>query len=607
MSDADEYQPLAAQPSETHGLGEPDSSDFNIRYLDDLFSYETQKVVVIRDRRLGCLYYFICSVIFCYVVIFQILYCNEHFPRKSVTGNSRLLIQQPTQGNCDPENVGCKSDFQNLEDLPYCKEYTKGEKLAGAKPCVFADRNSIAPNGMLEAHLLIPTQVISTVQNKGCEPTAKNGHSCDNEYDTNGTSQTAYVADIERYMLHISHSYTRIHLTDGGVSDSARGYYLECDKNGEGDGGSSFKNWAYDLGQIRCDGKVNRKEVKCLTEACPFLKGEDDDKSLLQKASSLVMRGRKLGASLLTHAAKSLYPHEKHGKHDVDPTISQHQGHRHHKHHRKKLVRTPYAIDAKGAIHLETTSDGNHSRQAIEANVAQIGSQGKALLEGVRHQSKENPGVRETGIWGEPGGDVITIQKILDLCDVSLDSTRNQEGIALREAGTVIEIEAYYSNLHPWVSTFGDTTVEYEYRVTRRPVETFSNSVFSKYQPNFPAQRIVEDRFGLYVIVKVGGEFGDFSLVYCLVLIASSTALMRVAVLLVDKIALYFMRMKELYNDSKYQYTERVYDMQKNLEWLTNLDVGEDSDTPGSLAEEIAPGRSSTARASTADSGAGGF
>lgn len=614
---SDDYRPLAGEASEgghqsnngsDHGVGgggaRIDSSDFSFRYLDDALSYETQKVVVIRDRRLGFLYYALCSAIFGYVVIWQILYCNEHFPRKDVTGTSRLVIQQPTQGFCDPDNVGCLSDFQKLEDLPYCKEYTKGEKREDAKPCVFADRNSIAPNGMLEAHLLIPTQVTSTIQNKGCEPSSSNEHSCENEYDINGTSQTAYVADIERYMVHLSHTYTRIHSEDEGTNEFVRGYYLQCHQNEES--GLNVRSKVYGVGQLRCDGKVERKEIECLTEECPFLK-DDDGKSFVQQAASLVTRGRKLGASLLLNAAESLDPDEEHRKHvSKSETPGPHHGHHHR--HRKKLVRTPYEIDAKGTIHLDK-ADGAKQEPQKDATKLHAAASGKVLLETKRHQAHENPGARGAGVWGEAQGDVITVQKILELCDLTLDGTLNHDGTPLRQAGTVIEIEAFYTNLHPWVSSFGDTTVEYEYRVTRRPVEKFSNSVFSKFQPNFPAQRIIEERTGLYVIVKIGGEFGHFSLVYCMVLIASAAGLMRVATVLVDKVAIYVMQMKEVYADSKYQLTERVYDMQKNLDWLANMEVSdvdavdavddapEMTTTRGSLRE--AAGQSSTGRAST--------
>jgi hypothetical protein len=207
----------------------------------------------------------------------------------------------------------------------------------------------------------------------------------------------------------------------------------------------------------------------------------------------------------------------------------------------------------------------------------------------------------KAGVWALPKVDVFTIGKILSLCDMDLDATRNDAGKSLREAGTVITIEAIYSNMHPWTSFFGNLDVEYEYRVTRRPVEEMATEMYSQYQPNFPAQRILEHRHGLYIVVKIGGEFGSFSMAYLFVLLATSAGLMTIANLGVDKIAMWFMKMRSTYKDAKYHYTDRVYEMQKNLDDLDNMvDL---LDVPASDAASEA---SASHAASGADDAGGG-
>jgi len=559
-------------------------------HLDDVLSYQTQKVVVIRDRRLGCLYALICAVIIIYVGVFQLLFSNEHFPRKVVTGTSRLTIQQPTKDGCDPNVEGCKSDFKSLEQLEYCKEYMGDTQLTGSyrKPCVFADRHSMAPNGMLEAHLLIPTVVESEVENKGCEPSLANGHNCDEEYKSNPSKESVFVADIENYMIHISHTYTR--LSENGASDDVEGYYLECEKDGS-KGGPDMERIVYGTGELKCDGKVNRRPVECLNRDCSFLTQERSSMGMsgfsktkpAEAVASLVQgwarHGRRHVASMLSRAARMLNGKEM----DQDAQEQESEDHHQHRHaarhghhHQRHMIRNAQkvTIGSDGHFISDKALSTRVNSSAVPVTPFSVDSkkaenQTKAeshMVQGTPLKEK-----MKAGVWALPKADVFTIGKILALCDLDLDATRNSAGKSLREAGTVITIEAIYSNMHPWTSFFGNVDVEYEYRVTRRPVEEMATEMYSQYQPNFPAQRILEHRHGLYVVVKIGGEFGSFSMAYLFVLLATSAGLMKVANVLVDKIAMWFMKMKSTYKDAKYHYTERVWEMQKNLDDLDNM------------------------------------
>jgi len=608
---------------------EADASEWDFRNVDDLLAYETPKVVVIRDRRLGCLYYFIVTLIATYVGVFQIMYCNEHFPKKAVTGTSRLIVQQPTKANCMPDNPECKSEFKSLEQLEYCKEFVGETKLNPSyqKPCVYADQHSIAPNGMLEEHILVPTIVESEVQNKGCEPSPGNGHKCDNEYTGSGTKDKVFVADIEDYMLHISHTFTR--MSDSGANTDVQGYYLECDKSGEA-GGLDMERTVYGTGDLKCDGKVLRKPVECLHKDCPFLDNPETmyDKvgevetmtqsmSLFQP-SSWIRHGRRAAAALLSKAASKLRGDEddveqaKDSKSTDDAQHNHRRGHHHqHQHHRQhNSQRRKLAINADGQflpddkarlVRSEGGVNNTHPDSAVLKQSKQDAVPEPAVNEDAAPWTDEASATplsskMKEGVWALPNSDVFTVSKLLELCDLDMDSTKNSDGKSLREAGTVITIEAVYSNLHPWTSCVGNVGVEYEYRVTRRPVSDFGDEVYSQYQPNFPAQRILEQRHGIYVIVKIGGQFGSFSPSYLFVLIATSLGLMVVAQKVVDKVSMWFMKMKETYYSAKYQYTERVWDMQKDLDALNNLNF-DALDEPDEAAGTASTG---------ADEGAGG-
>jgi hypothetical protein len=464
---------------------------------------------------------------------------------------------------------------------------------------------------MVENHVLIPTMVESTLEQKGCQPSSANGYSCDDEYKIgDATTQSALVADIERYTIHVSHAYTRLAARGDGAD--APGFYLECDKSGKG-GGIDLVTSMYGTGELECDGEVLTKEIQCLHHDCPFL---HEDASLLQKtskrASSWIWRSRQLGASLLTGAAEILYPARQsgeepaaHGSRANHSRAHEAHGHIHsrkHRHH-QKLMRTPYSIDAKGTIHANVVGDDDASQSY--ANQPLNGE----VLEQKREIEGQHSSVRDGGVWGERAGDVFTIEKLLQLADSSLDGTVLQDGKPLRHAGSVIEIETYYTNLHPWSSSFGNMDVKYEYRVTRRPFEEMRSTLFSQYQPDFPAKRNIEERHGIYVIVKISGEFGSFSLLYFAVLLASAAGLMRAAVVIVDWIATHVMKMKEVYIDAKYQYTERVWEMEKDLDAMAAMrTMPSDSSGAGTplLQETQERQESAERRFSSGDAGAGG-
>jgi hypothetical protein len=59
--------------------------------FNSAFVYQTQKQVVIHDRKLACIYFSLLLLVFVWVVGFQILWGNEHFQLFDVTGSARVL------------------------------------------------------------------------------------------------------------------------------------------------------------------------------------------------------------------------------------------------------------------------------------------------------------------------------------------------------------------------------------------------------------------------------------------------------------------------------------------------------------------------------------
>lgn len=456
--------------------------------FDELLAYETPRIVRIRDARLGALYYLLVLAILLYVIGYQILMNNSHFERRDVLGTPRMTMQQPTKGNCNPNEMGCKSDFDSLEALPYCKEYMGDakDKAADQKPCIFADQHTLAPYGMLGDTLLVPTRIDYMRETKGCTPAPGNGWTCDNEYRPDPHPTSTYIADVQDYGILIAHTFKRD--TISGNNGEYLGYYLKCE-SADNDKEDAIAKMMTDTqktmqGQRSCDGVLKRYPIQCINDKCPYL-----DK---KKTTEFLQEPEVRGNALQLHARR--------------PKVS--------------LV-----------------SFGN-TKVALDSGDPKV----KRLL--------------EHGLFAIPEGDVIRISTLMELAGVHMDTTRNRFGDTLRTAGTVIEIEVTYDNLYPFWSSFGYTDVTYDYRITKRPMEEMKTEKLALHQPNFPETRIIENHHGLLFIVRISGTFGFFSSTYFLIVLVTALGMLRVATIMVDKIACYILRDKDHYREAKYELTE---------------------------------------------------
>ena len=61
---------------------------------DDLFAYDTFKIVTIRDRRLGLIHYGLMTVIFAYIVLYNIVYEQGYIKFEDPVGSVRTTLQR---------------------------------------------------------------------------------------------------------------------------------------------------------------------------------------------------------------------------------------------------------------------------------------------------------------------------------------------------------------------------------------------------------------------------------------------------------------------------------------------------------------------------------
>jgi len=156
-------------------------------------------------------------------------------------------------------------------------------------------------------------------------------------------------------------------------------------------------------------------------------------------------------------------------------------------------------------------------------------------------------------MFADSWGDGFKLKKLLQLADIDLDLHHNAHGESVREAGTVIEIEAMYNNIYRIGSSFGYQPVEYTYRVSERIMPYLSSEYLAIEQPpDYPKTRRYAVQHGILIVFKVTGQFGFFNIVYFFLMLATSLAMVATAARVTDLISIYFAPRKRNYFHLKY-------------------------------------------------------
>jgi hypothetical protein len=320
-----------------------------------------------------------------------------------------------------------------------------------------------------------------------------------------------YVADIEKYTIMVTHTYKRAYIE--GNSNQIQGYLMECEKKTSED--KMNRRWRQGsemlVGRGSCEGKRVKRPIECITGTCPFLPKKKRGHTFLQRADEAVDQ-------VVSDAPVT--PRE---------------------HHHWRPGRQKQAVGQTAFSSVMAVQDAD--RDAV--NPAELAA---------------------GGFFAIPQGDIFRIDKLLELSGTSLDHSFNAEGEPLREAGTVIEITVSYSNLHPFLSSFGVGDVHYFYKVSRRPMDEMKTELLAESQPDYPRKRIIEDRHGLFLVVRITGEFGFFSIVYLLIMLTTAVALTGVAIKITDLLAVYVMKEKNVYRRAKYELTNRMNEDRQDME-----------------------------------------
>jgi len=241
---------------------------------DNVFKFCTPKYVYIRDAKLGIMKFFFMGSIFCYIVLYEIMYSCSHLLPHHAQGFGTLTMAQPSE-ECKHDDKECMDNFHNVAKLPYCSQYmgdsesavrklaaNKDKKTSPSDPeedgadkkaddedaigktitkpklCQYLDHNRLE-FGSNPSEAFIPTHYKRTKQT--VDPSCYNAlvdsveesskkYRCPNIWKT-VSEENYYVADIEEFKLNMFHSFNSPNILMSGVSADFQGFFAACPVN----------------------------------------------------------------------------------------------------------------------------------------------------------------------------------------------------------------------------------------------------------------------------------------------------------------------------------------------------------------------------------------
>jgi len=478
---------------------------------DEIFAYTTPKVAWVRDRYVGFGYYCLLLLAMCWVFIGQILWRNEHFQLKDVRGIPRMWLSHPTLNQCDPNIPGCLPEFKPISTLPYCTE-SAGSHVKHPAKCKYGDKFGMLPDGINTNRIFIPTAEIVMTEKRKCNPSSGNNFKCDELYAKEGITDEVYYmnetmvnyyANIEDYVIQFTSTYHRD--TISGTSLKHPGFYWECQDKKEG----GDRDWQERIERLprhdSCEDLV-LKSIDCLDgltcKKDSVVKAPKFDKMVsMVDDSDIVKYGQYTGPS-------------------------------------SRRLRSAKKMDS----------------QFVSTSVLQDGK--------TKDKTKEEPHRPTPDVYASIWGDTFKLGKLLELADADLDRHYNMDGMTTRMAGTIIEVEIVYENIRKFLSSFGLSQVRYAYKVVEKKLPYISREWLAPQQPaDYPNTRQYVVQHGVLVVFNISGEFGFFSIVYLLIMLTTSMALLATAHKITDLFSIYGHPRKKNYFHLKYEVSPDFSDM----------------------------------------------
>ena len=159
---------------------------------DEFFSYQTSKIVIIKDRYLGILRSLMVLGILLYVIVYVIFLSSGYLKFEVPIGILYTSLQKPPALDIVAQT------------LPYCAQYTGTIPTMDPRVCLAWDEfDDLFPVDQSDA-MLMSTRIQMTPQQRQCDLLAT---TCVTPWVTNGNVSEFYVADIESFTILVKHAF----------------------------------------------------------------------------------------------------------------------------------------------------------------------------------------------------------------------------------------------------------------------------------------------------------------------------------------------------------------------------------------------------------------
>eukprot|EP01121_Diplochlamys_sp_Union-15-3_P016596 TRINITY_DN5681_c0_g1_i2.p1 TRINITY_DN5681_c0_g1~~TRINITY_DN5681_c0_g1_i2.p1 ORF type:complete len:338 (-),score=40.67 TRINITY_DN5681_c0_g1_i2:194-1186(-) len=185
---------------------------------DSLLAYATTRIVKIRDKRLGLLYYFFLFVIFLYIVGWTLLYQKRYLHLENPVGSIRLSLLAP-------EHRPIPEKRSPASQIPYCLQNSTTYRNFSNYNCTYWDEMFVTFPVTEDHDMLIATRYTSISQSlhNNCSLL---DHEC--EYVDDSPAETFYIADIEKFTLMVEHTMYAPSMNKVRNGEDLSGELLDC-------------------------------------------------------------------------------------------------------------------------------------------------------------------------------------------------------------------------------------------------------------------------------------------------------------------------------------------------------------------------------------------
>ena len=187
--------------------------------LDTFCAYRTARTLLIRDRRLGLLHFSLQSIIFLYVVVYQIAFSQVYLAQSDFNGVVRLQLKAPSTNMRWPNGYPpyCLGTSSVSAAYPLAPGYailpgaafTKDGQQFAQRHCQFLDETTAVPIPETD-RMFLTTETRATAQSTsaGCANFESLNCTFSPPYDRNNDNVTrrSFVADIEFFTLLVDHN-----------------------------------------------------------------------------------------------------------------------------------------------------------------------------------------------------------------------------------------------------------------------------------------------------------------------------------------------------------------------------------------------------------------